>query len=134
MAMKTKKERFHVGALNRDLEGEMSREEEEEEEEGRERGGGSSKTHSSTLQAIRWEAKCTEGKGRKKKKTCCTESEKLPKTTHWHHPALQKKKKKNKRLNSPFWSPTRVCFAPKPFPRRLVLRMSQTQTPCEGKH
>lgn len=30
--MKTKKERFHVGALNRDLEGEMSREEEEEEE------------------------------------------------------------------------------------------------------
>lgn len=26
MAMKTKKERFHVGALNRDLKGEMSRE------------------------------------------------------------------------------------------------------------
>lgn len=33
--MKTKKERFHVGALNQDLEGEMSRQEEEEE-----RGGG----------------------------------------------------------------------------------------------
>lgn len=34
MAMKTKKERFHVGALNQDLEGEMSRQEEEEEREG----------------------------------------------------------------------------------------------------
>lgn len=31
MAMKTKKERFHVGALNQDLEGEMSRRGEEEE-------------------------------------------------------------------------------------------------------
>lgn len=33
MAMKTKKERFHVGALNRDLQGEMSKEREGEEEE-----------------------------------------------------------------------------------------------------
>jgi len=41
MAMKTKKERFHVGALNRDLEGEMSRQEEGKEEE-----GGCPKTHS----------------------------------------------------------------------------------------
>lgn len=31
MAMKTKKERFHVGALNQDLEGEMSKRGEEEE-------------------------------------------------------------------------------------------------------
>lgn len=30
MAMKTKKERFHVGALNQDLEGEMSKRGEEE--------------------------------------------------------------------------------------------------------
>lgn len=33
MAMKTKKERFHVGALNQDLKGEMSREREKVEEE-----------------------------------------------------------------------------------------------------
>lgn len=38
MAMKTKKERFHVGALNRDLKGEMSR-----ERRRRRRGGGYSK-------------------------------------------------------------------------------------------
>lgn len=37
MVMKTKKERFHVGGLNRDLEGEMSRE--REGGGGEERGG-----------------------------------------------------------------------------------------------
>lgn len=54
MAMKPKKERFHVGALNRDLErerggveGETSRQEEKE-------GGSCSKTYSKTLQAIEW--------------------------------------------------------------------------------
>lgn len=37
------------------------------------------------------------------------------------------------RHSLPFWNPTRVCSAPKPFPHRLVLRMSQTQNPCEKK-
>lgn len=69
MAMKTKKERFHVGALNRDLKGEMSRE--------RRRRRGAT-PNSSILQAIRWETKCTEGG-----KTCYKELEKLPITTHW---------------------------------------------------
>lgn len=32
--------------------------------------------------------------------------------------------------DSPFWSPTRVCFAPEPFPHQPDLRMLQTQTPC----
>lgn len=58
MAMKTKKERFHVGALNQDLKGEMSR-----ERESRGGGGGYCETHSSILQAIRWETKSKGGGG-----------------------------------------------------------------------
>lgn len=57
MAMKTKKERFHVGALNQDLKGGNEQREKVEEEEG----GGYCKTHSSILQAIRWETKSKEG-------------------------------------------------------------------------
>ena len=34
--------------------------------------------------------------------------------------------------NSPFWSPGRVCFAPKPFRPRLGLRMLQTRSPCKS--
>lgn len=109
MAMKTKKERFHVGALNRDLEGEMSREEEEEEE-------------GNTPQPYKpygW---------RHKKKKKSTEGGKNMR----HRMREVNPRQVSGRvqlLYSPFWSPARVCFAPKPSPRRLVLRMLQTQTP-----
>lgn len=66
MAMKTKKERFHVGALNQDLKGEMSRESRGGE------GGGYCKTHSSILQAIRWETKCRGGHVKKNLKSSLT--------------------------------------------------------------
>lgn len=111
MAMKTKKERFHVGAVNKDLEGEMSRE--------KGWGGGvcCSKTYSSTLQAIRWVARCTEGENAQHTFGKVT-------TVSGNH-------KKKKRWDSQFWSPARVCFGPAPFPRRPGLRMWQTRTPWE---
>lgn len=56
MAMKTKKERFHVGALNWDLEGEMSRGEEEEE-------GAAPKRTPQLYKPQGGEAKCTGGGG-----------------------------------------------------------------------
>ncbi len=73
MAMKTKKERFHVSALNQDLEGEMSREEEEEEGAAPKRTPQLYKPYSGRQNAL------SGGKTR------YTESEKLPKKTHWQH-------------------------------------------------
>lgn len=54
MAMKTKKERFHVGALNQDLKG--GNEQRERESRGGEGGG-----HCTNAQAIRRETKCRGG-------------------------------------------------------------------------
>lgn len=82
-------------------------------------GGGGGGQHSPTLQAIRLEAQ-------KKKKS--TEGGKNMR----HRMREVNPRQVSGRvqlLYSPFWSPARVCFAPKPSPRRLVLRMLQTQTP-----